>query len=123
MPPMVHVLYRPCTDDEKSLPGRPDDGLALLSYCSTRAGGFVLTRQEAAGKWGATTYAVIMGQRFRWSRELRECSATLERAFADVERADLGPGLFDDFAFLITPHGLPPVPSASSLRSTRWPRR
>ena len=32
---------------------------------------------------------------------LRECGATLERAFADVERADLGPGLFDDFAFLI----------------------
>jgi hypothetical protein len=35
------------------------------------------------------------------AQELRECSATLERAFADVERADLGPGLFDDFAFLI----------------------
>jgi hypothetical protein len=32
---------------------------------------------------------------------LRECGATLERAFADVERADLGPGLFDDFDFLI----------------------
>jgi len=27
-----------------------------------------------------------------------ECGATLERAFADVERADFGPGLFDDFA-------------------------
>jgi hypothetical protein len=66
------------------------------------AGGFVLTRQEAAGKWCAMTYAVIMGQRFRRNaQELRECSATLERAFADVERADLGPGLFDDFAFLI----------------------
>jgi hypothetical protein len=35
------------------------------------------------------------------AQELRECSATLERAFADVERADLGPGLFDDLAFLI----------------------
>ena len=28
-------------------------------------------------------------------------SATFERAFADEERADLGPGLFDDFAYLI----------------------
>src|SRR5260370_41874326 len=35
------------------------------------------------------------------AQELRECSATLERAFADVERANLGPGLFDDFPFLI----------------------
>src|SRR3984893_11211048 len=35
------------------------------------------------------------------AQELRECSATRERAFADVERADLGPGLFDDFAFFI----------------------
>src|ERR1700730_10559977 len=35
------------------------------------------------------------------AQELRECSATLERAFAHVERADLGPGLLDDFAFLI----------------------
>jgi hypothetical protein len=52
----------------------------------------------------------IMGQRLSWARrfdghaqELRECSATLEleRAFADVERADLGPGLFDDFDILI----------------------
>jgi hypothetical protein len=33
-----------------------------------------------------------MGQRFR---------PTLERTFGDVERADLGPGLFDDFALLI----------------------
>ena len=36
-----------------------------------------------------------------YAQDLRECSATLERAFTDVERADLGPGLFDDFAFLI----------------------
>jgi hypothetical protein len=35
------------------------------------------------------------------AQELRECSAALECAFANVERADLGPGLFDDFAFLI----------------------
>ena len=27
----------------------------------TRAGGFVLTRQEPAGKWGAASYANIMG--------------------------------------------------------------
>jgi hypothetical protein len=25
----------------------------------TRAGGFVLTRQEAAGKWGAATYSLV----------------------------------------------------------------
>jgi hypothetical protein len=83
----------------------PDDSPALLPYSSSiqrRARRWPLpAREKAAGKWGATTYAVIMGQRFRWSRELRECSATLERAFADVERADLGPGSFDDFAFLI----------------------
>jgi hypothetical protein len=29
----------------------------------TRAGGFVLTRQEAAGKWGAATYSLVRGSK------------------------------------------------------------
>jgi hypothetical protein len=93
------------------------------------ASGFVLTQGKAAGKCGTATYSLVrtakaaQSQRSigiigttgigpdapygpyafppRSRQELRECSATLERAFADVERADLGPGLFDDFAFLI----------------------
>jgi hypothetical protein len=31
----------------------------LVQLAGTRAGGVVLTRQEAAGKWGATTYALV----------------------------------------------------------------
>lgn len=31
----------------------------LTSPAGTRAGGFVLTRQEAAGKWGAATYSLV----------------------------------------------------------------
>src|ERR1700730_8497173 len=55
---------------ENSRPGLPDDGPALLPYSirGTPAGGFVLTREKAPRKWGGTTYAVIMGQRFRQSR-------------------------------------------------------
>jgi hypothetical protein len=33
--------------------------LAKTRLTSTRAGGFVLTRQEAAGKWGAATYSLV----------------------------------------------------------------
>src|SRR5258708_4492225 len=32
----------------------------VLQLAGTRAEGFVLTREKAAGKWRATTYAVIM---------------------------------------------------------------
>jgi hypothetical protein len=31
----------------------------LVQLTDTRAGGFVLTRQEAAGKWGAATYSLV----------------------------------------------------------------
>jgi 3-oxoacyl-(acyl-carrier-protein) synthase len=31
----------------------------LGQLAGTRAGGFVLTREEAAGKWGAATYALV----------------------------------------------------------------
>ena len=46
-------------------PGYPDDAPALLSYSirGTRVGGFVLTRQEAAGKWGAATYSLSARER------------------------------------------------------------
>jgi hypothetical protein len=38
--------------------GRQHVASRLLQLAGTRAGGFVLTRQEAAGKWGASTYAL-----------------------------------------------------------------
>jgi hypothetical protein len=31
---------------------------ALLKLANTRAAGFVLTRQEAVGKWGTATYSL-----------------------------------------------------------------
>jgi hypothetical protein len=31
----------------------------LVQLAGTRAGGFVLTREEAAGKWGAATYSLV----------------------------------------------------------------
>jgi hypothetical protein len=36
--------------------GRQYVAVRLRQLAGTRAGGFVLTRQEAAGKWGAATY-------------------------------------------------------------------
>ena len=41
--------------------GRQHIAARLMQLTGTRAGGFVLTRQEAAGKWGASTYSI--GQR------------------------------------------------------------
>jgi hypothetical protein len=38
--------------------GRQHIAARLTQLAATRAGGFVLTRQEAAGKWGAATYAL-----------------------------------------------------------------
>jgi putative DNA primase/helicase len=38
--------------------GRQHIAARLTQLSGTRAGGFVLTRQEAAGKWGASTYAL-----------------------------------------------------------------
>jgi hypothetical protein len=38
--------------------GRQYIASRLLQMDSTRAGGFVLTRQPAAGKWSAATYAL-----------------------------------------------------------------
>jgi hypothetical protein len=31
----------------------------LVQLAGTRAGGFVLTRQEVAGKWGKATYSLV----------------------------------------------------------------
>jgi hypothetical protein len=41
--------------------GRPRQYIAsrLAALAGTRAGGFVLTRQESAGKWTAATYALF----------------------------------------------------------------
>jgi hypothetical protein len=49
-------------DDEIAVPAflmtaRATSVLQLDS--GTRAGGFVLTRQEAAGKWGKATYSLV----------------------------------------------------------------
>jgi hypothetical protein len=38
--------------------GRQYVAARLTQLAGARAGGFVLTRQEAAGKWGASTYAL-----------------------------------------------------------------
>jgi hypothetical protein len=72
------------------------------------------------------------------AQELRECSATLEHAFAHVERADLGPGLLGDFAFpaerLLSGLGVAASAPRSQpcavtllgswgLRPAAWPRR
>jgi len=42
--------------------GRQFVAARLVQFTGTRAGGFVLTRQEAAGKWGATTYSLVRTQ-------------------------------------------------------------
>lgn len=41
--------------------GRQHVAARLVQLTSTRAGGFVLTRQEAVGRWGAATYALRRG--------------------------------------------------------------
>jgi hypothetical protein len=38
--------------------GRQFIAVALLRLTGTRAGGFVLTRQDPVGKWGHATYAL-----------------------------------------------------------------
>jgi hypothetical protein len=39
--------------------GRQFTAARLVQLAGTRAGGFALTRQEAAGKWGAATYSLL----------------------------------------------------------------
>jgi hypothetical protein len=39
--------------------GRQYVAARLGQLAGTRAGGFVLTREEAAGKWGAATYSLV----------------------------------------------------------------
>jgi hypothetical protein len=39
--------------------GRQFMAARLVQFAGTRAGGFVLTRQEAAGKWGTGTYSLV----------------------------------------------------------------
>jgi hypothetical protein len=78
----------PAWEQSSSLPGDPDNAnrtnhvvtdLLLADRRIGRAraaGGFVLTRQEAAEKWGATTYALSWASGFDGhTQELRECSA------------------------------------------------
>jgi hypothetical protein len=48
----VHTLVDPQGRSRQYLAAR------LAELAGTRAGGFVLTRQDPAGKWGATTYAL-----------------------------------------------------------------
>jgi hypothetical protein len=42
--------------------GRQFVAARLIQLAGTRAGGFVLTRQEPAGKWGAASYALSRTQ-------------------------------------------------------------
>jgi hypothetical protein len=39
--------------------GRQHIAARLRQLVGTRAGGFVLTREEAAGRWGAATYSLV----------------------------------------------------------------
>jgi hypothetical protein len=39
--------------------GRQHIAARLVQLMGTRAGGFVLTRQEPAGKWGAANYSLV----------------------------------------------------------------
>ena len=39
--------------------GRQHIAARIMQLAGTRAGGYVLTRQEAAGKWGASTYSLL----------------------------------------------------------------
>ena len=41
--------------------GRQHIAARIMQLTGTRAGGYVLTRQEAAGKWGASTYSLLRG--------------------------------------------------------------
>jgi hypothetical protein len=53
LPEPVRVLVDP---QER---GRQHIAARLVQLKGTRAGGFVLTRQEPAGKWGAATYSLV----------------------------------------------------------------
>ena len=44
--------------DDPQARGRQFLAAAVANLAGTRAAGFVLTRQDAAGKWGAATYAL-----------------------------------------------------------------
>jgi hypothetical protein len=46
--------------------GRQFRAARLVELAGTRAVGFVLTRQEAAGKWGAATYSLIRTVKEAW---------------------------------------------------------
>jgi hypothetical protein len=48
----VHALLDPQRRGRQFMAAR------LVQLAGTRAGGFVLTRQEAAGKWGKATYSL-----------------------------------------------------------------
>ena len=49
----VWVGYPPANDFRDAWMAR------LVQLAGTRAGGFVLTRQEGAGKWGFDTYSLV----------------------------------------------------------------
>jgi hypothetical protein len=53
LPEPVRVLVDP------QARGRQHIAARLVQLTGTRAGGFVLTRQEAAGRWGAATYSLV----------------------------------------------------------------
>ena len=62
MPPMVPMPSRPRGGDEiavRVIPITAQHYSRTAAITGTRAGGFVLTRQEAAGKWGAATYSLV----------------------------------------------------------------
>jgi hypothetical protein len=53
-------MFRPKKSSRRDHLFSLSDAVArLVQLAGTRAGGFVLTRQEAAGKWGTGTYSLV----------------------------------------------------------------
>jgi hypothetical protein len=79
---LVPVSLMTLPETRNRCPGRPDDRPPLAArFRGAHAGGLVLTLEKAAGKWGATTYAV-MDQRFGRSRA---GAAGMQRALGSTD--------------------------------------
>jgi hypothetical protein len=93
-----------------------------FQLAGSRAGGFVLTRQEAPGKWGAATYSLIR----TWSRH----RAAVHRDHRDRARCPLwypcfpAPLQTTKIAVPVNPRRptLIPYCHLDSGRTRRWPR-
>ena len=65
----IHEEVRECVDPQRR--GRQYVASVLEKHVGIRIAGFVLTRQETAGRWGAATYALIPTDRAEEHRDHR----------------------------------------------------